>query len=112
MEIERDMTGWSGKKVLIIGIARQGTALARYLAGKGARVVLNDRRPAEALRAEALFQDLDVAGADLAVGDGIAKTHDGAGRDRSGGGGSGGHWNRLYPLRIQKNSDCCTSLIM
>jgi UDP-N-acetylmuramoylalanine--D-glutamate ligase len=40
---------YSGQKVVIIGAARQGIALARYLARKGAAVVLNDSRPAEAL---------------------------------------------------------------
>lgn len=40
---------WIGKRVLIIGVARQGTALARYLVAHGAQVVLNDRRQAEDL---------------------------------------------------------------
>lgn len=40
---------WKGKRVVIIGAARQGLALAEYLAGKGAKVVLNDMRPAEEL---------------------------------------------------------------
>jgi UDP-N-acetylmuramoylalanine--D-glutamate ligase len=35
---------WSGKKVLIIGAARQGLALARFLSENGAKVILNDRR--------------------------------------------------------------------
>lgn len=35
---------WKDKRVLIIGAARQGLALARYLAQKGARVTLNDKR--------------------------------------------------------------------
>ncbi len=35
---------WSDMHVLVIGAARQGLALARFLAGKGARVVLNDQR--------------------------------------------------------------------
>jgi UDP-N-acetylmuramoylalanine--D-glutamate ligase len=34
---------WSGTRVLIVGVARQGTALARYLVDHGAEVVLNDR---------------------------------------------------------------------
>ena len=38
------MNDWSGQRVLIIGAARQGTALAQYLAAKGAQVVLNDNR--------------------------------------------------------------------
>lgn len=45
------MTDWTGKRILIIGAARQGTALAQYLARHGAKVVLNDARPPEALEA-------------------------------------------------------------
>jgi len=41
------MAEWSGKRVLIIGAARQGTALARYLSQQGAQVVLNDNRKEE-----------------------------------------------------------------
>ncbi len=43
------MASWHGRRVLIIGAGRQGTALAAYLARHGAEVVLNDRRPLEAL---------------------------------------------------------------
>jgi UDP-N-acetylmuramoylalanine--D-glutamate ligase len=43
---------FKGKRIVIIGAARQGLALARYLARHEARVVLNDRRTAEGLRAE------------------------------------------------------------
>ncbi|MCX7607847.1 MAG: UDP-N-acetylmuramoyl-L-alanine--D-glutamate ligase [Anaerolineales bacterium] len=39
------MKSWKGKRVLIVGAARQGTAAARYLARHGAQVTLNDRRP-------------------------------------------------------------------
>ena len=38
--------------MVIVGAARQGLALARYLAQHGAQVVLNDRRPAAELQAE------------------------------------------------------------
>jgi UDP-N-acetylmuramoylalanine--D-glutamate ligase len=38
------MTRWNNKRILIIGAARQGTALARYMARQGAVVVLNDHR--------------------------------------------------------------------
>ena len=44
------MKDWTGQRVLIIGAARQGLALARYLVAHGARVVLNDHRPAEKMR--------------------------------------------------------------
>ncbi len=37
--------------MLILGAARQGTALARFLLGRGASIVLNDRQPTEALGA-------------------------------------------------------------
>lgn len=36
----------TGQRVLILGAARQGLALARYLAQKGALVTVNDQRPA------------------------------------------------------------------
>lgn len=41
---------WNGKRVVVIGAARQGTALARYLVGRGAQVVINDQRPLESLQ--------------------------------------------------------------
>jgi UDP-N-acetylmuramoylalanine--D-glutamate ligase len=44
------MKDWSGQRVLIIGAARQGTALSRYLASHGAQVVINDQRSAEDLQ--------------------------------------------------------------
>lgn len=46
------MRNWRDARVLVIGAARQGLALSRYLAGKGARVVLNDQRPDDQLQAE------------------------------------------------------------
>ena len=46
------MKDWSGRKVLIIGAARQGIATAAYMVGHGAHVVLTDLRSAEDLRAE------------------------------------------------------------
>ncbi|MBI5054883.1 MAG: UDP-N-acetylmuramoyl-L-alanine--D-glutamate ligase, partial [Chloroflexi bacterium] len=44
------MTDWNSKRVVILGAARQGTALARYLVGQGAKVVLSDSQPAEKLK--------------------------------------------------------------
>ncbi len=44
------MNDWSGQRVLIIGAARQGTALARYLSACGAQVLLNDHRSADQLQ--------------------------------------------------------------
>ncbi|MBI4316208.1 MAG: UDP-N-acetylmuramoyl-L-alanine--D-glutamate ligase [Chloroflexi bacterium] len=43
---------WAGKRVVILGLARQGMALARYFAGQGARVVVSDAKPADKLAAE------------------------------------------------------------
>lgn len=45
-------TNWKGKRVVVLGAARQGLALARYLARHGAKVVLNDRRMADHLEQE------------------------------------------------------------
>jgi UDP-N-acetylmuramoylalanine--D-glutamate ligase len=42
---------YSGKRVVILGLARQGAALARYLAARGAQVVVSDMQPAEKLAA-------------------------------------------------------------
>lgn len=44
------MTKWNGKRVLILGGARQGQAAARYLARHGAVVTINDRRPADEMK--------------------------------------------------------------
>lgn len=46
---------WQGVRVLVIGAARQGTALARYLVREGAHVILNDRRTPDQL-AESIRQ--------------------------------------------------------
>jgi len=43
------MNDWSGKRVLMIGAARQGQALARHLARCGANVTLNDQKSADEL---------------------------------------------------------------
>ncbi|MGB8213195.1 MAG: UDP-N-acetylmuramoyl-L-alanine--D-glutamate ligase [Anaerolineales bacterium] len=40
-------TDWNGKRVLILGVARQGLAAARWLARHGAKVSVNDRREAD-----------------------------------------------------------------
>ena len=39
---------WAGKKVLIVGMARSGVALAQLLCREGAAVTVNDLKPAEA----------------------------------------------------------------
>ncbi|TET99948.1 MAG: UDP-N-acetylmuramoyl-L-alanine--D-glutamate ligase [Anaerolineales bacterium] len=40
---------WKGKRVVIIGLARQGKALAQFLSEKGAEVVVSDQKSAEQL---------------------------------------------------------------
>jgi UDP-N-acetylmuramoylalanine--D-glutamate ligase len=44
----------AGLSVVVVGLARSGTAAARLLARRGARVLATDRKPAEQLPAEAL----------------------------------------------------------
>lgn len=46
------MKDWTGKSILVIGAARQGLALARYLSRHGAGVILNDIRPEKELTQE------------------------------------------------------------
>jgi len=41
---------WKGRQVVIVGAARQGIALAAYLATHGARVLITDKRPAVQLQ--------------------------------------------------------------
>ncbi|HET9910141.1 MAG TPA: UDP-N-acetylmuramoyl-L-alanine--D-glutamate ligase, partial [Anaerolineales bacterium] len=43
-------TNWNGKRVLILGAARQGLALARWLSLHGAHVTLNDAHSEDELR--------------------------------------------------------------
>lgn len=45
------MKDWQAKHVVIVGAARQGIALARYLVGHGAKVTLTDRRSEDELQA-------------------------------------------------------------
>src|SRR3990172_5724428 len=55
------MTNWTNHRVLILGAARQGQALARWLVRHGARVTLNDLRPLDDMRAaQASLGDVDV----------------------------------------------------
>ena len=48
-EVMGQMSDWKDKTVIVIGAARQGIALSRYLVRHGAQVVLNDRLPMEQL---------------------------------------------------------------
>jgi UDP-N-acetylmuramoylalanine--D-glutamate ligase len=60
---------WRGLKISIIGAAREGTALARYLAQCGAQVTLHDTKPASALtRRVAGLDELEALGVCLALG--------------------------------------------
>lgn len=40
---------WQGVRVTVVGLAREGTAVARFLAARGAEVTATDMKPAEAL---------------------------------------------------------------
>lgn len=54
-------TDWSNKRVVVLGAARQGLALARWLTRHGATVTLSDKRPeAEMAAARASLQDLPI----------------------------------------------------
>ncbi len=54
------MVDWKDKRVIVIGAARQGISLGRYLASQGATVVMNDRKPAEQMgEAIQALSDLD-----------------------------------------------------
>ena len=55
------MRDWKGKRVLILGAARQGVALTRWLVEHGALVTLSDQRPAaEFVSAREALNDLPV----------------------------------------------------
>ncbi len=55
------MINWQSKKIVMIGAARQGVALSRYLTEKGAAVLLNDARSDEQLlTARDELQDLPI----------------------------------------------------
>jgi UDP-N-acetylmuramoylalanine--D-glutamate ligase len=43
---------FAGRKVVVLGLARQGTALARFFVAEGAHVVVSDLAPPEKLQAE------------------------------------------------------------
>jgi UDP-N-acetylmuramoylalanine--D-glutamate ligase len=56
------METWKDKRVVILGAARQGLALARFLIHRGAQVTLSDQRPEEKMSAAlAAMQGLPVA---------------------------------------------------
>lgn len=52
---------WKDKKVVVVGAARQGTALVKYLKNKGAYVILNDQRSGSELKNSIeLLKDLSI----------------------------------------------------
>ncbi len=52
---------WFGRNIVILGLARQGSALARYFTRQGARITVSDAAPAEQLQREiAQLADLPV----------------------------------------------------
>jgi UDP-N-acetylmuramoylalanine--D-glutamate ligase len=55
------MDALTGKRIVILGLARQGKALARFAAEVGAKVVVSDLRPAEKLQVSLdELSDLDI----------------------------------------------------
>ncbi|OQY36161.1 MAG: UDP-N-acetylmuramoyl-L-alanine--D-glutamate ligase [Anaerolineaceae bacterium 4572_5.1] len=60
------MVNWKDHQVVIIGIGRQGIALAKYLVAQGARVILNDHR--EAGEMESVRQSLSDLPVEWALG--------------------------------------------
>lgn len=56
----------SGKRIVVLGLARQGKALARWLPTLGAQVVLSDSRPADKLSAD--IADLSGVPVEFALG--------------------------------------------
>lgn len=66
----------AGKRIVILGAARQGTALAKFAAGAGASVLLSDLRSAETLAA--VLADLDGLGIEFMLGRHTPEMLDGA----------------------------------
>ncbi len=59
--LDQQGNSWKRKRVIVIGAARQGTALARYLAERGAQVVITDIRPPIQLQtAQEMLADLSI----------------------------------------------------
>lgn len=69
----------SNKKLVILGLARQGTALARFAVGVGARVVVSDMRSADQLQESVdALSDLPPDQIEYALGDHPISLLDGA----------------------------------
>jgi UDP-N-acetylmuramoylalanine--D-glutamate ligase len=56
----------AGKKVVVVGMARSGIAAAKFLAARGAKVLVSDAKPARSLTAE--IAQLTTLGIDYEVG--------------------------------------------
>lgn len=55
------MTNWTDKNILILGAARQGLSLARYLTKHGAKVTINDKKmPHELQEEQDSLKDINV----------------------------------------------------
>src|SRR5512136_2189733 len=63
------MADYRNKRLVILGLARQGVALARYLAEQGARVVVSDLQPATSPRLAANLATLSNFTIEYVLGD-------------------------------------------
>ena len=70
----RQIGDWAGRRVLVAGLARSGTAAARALAARGLTVVATDPKgESELAQKGAALEDLEARGIELALGtDGVA----------------------------------------
>jgi len=55
------MPEYANQNIVVVGAGKSGVALCRLLAGRGAQVVLSDRRPAESIAGLEALQGLNVA---------------------------------------------------
>jgi UDP-N-acetylmuramoylalanine--D-glutamate ligase len=68
----RTLADWSGRRVLVVGLARSGTAAAAALAARGVQVAATDRRSESELFAaggQAALEALEAKGVTLHLGD-------------------------------------------
>lgn len=56
----RDATAWTGKRVLVLGLAKSGVAVAKLLHRLGAHVTVNDRKPREEAPEAAVLEALGI----------------------------------------------------
>jgi UDP-N-acetylmuramoylalanine--D-glutamate ligase len=60
MEISMKKAWWQGKRVLVLGMARSGVAVAKLLARLGAMVTVNDQKPEDELEGVKELQHLGI----------------------------------------------------